>query len=61
MPTILLRLNGYALRWKALDEDLTVQGIAEPLPAPSASSCGGAQDPLTTSHLRQSLGSPIVL
>ena len=24
-----LRLNGYALRWDDLDEDLTVQGIVE--------------------------------
>ena len=36
-----LRLNGYALRWEKLDEDLTVQGIVEgrfqlPLPVPSA-------------------------
>ena len=38
---VVLRLNGYALRWDALDEDLTVQGIVEgrfqlPLPAPRA-------------------------
>lgn len=36
-----LRLNGYALRWDALDEDLTVQGIVDgrfqlPLPAHEA-------------------------
>jgi hypothetical protein len=36
-----LRLNGYALRWDALDEDLTVRGILEgrfqlPLPADHA-------------------------
>ncbi|MBI4818259.1 MAG: DUF2442 domain-containing protein [Deltaproteobacteria bacterium] len=24
-----LRLNGYALRWESLDEDLTVQGVVE--------------------------------
>jgi hypothetical protein len=24
-----LRLNGYALRWEALDEDITVRGIVE--------------------------------
>ncbi len=24
-----LRLNGYALRWEELDEDITVQGIVE--------------------------------
>ena len=37
-----LRLNGHALRWELLDEDLTVQGIVEgrfqlPLPAGAAS------------------------
>lgn len=26
---VVLRLNGYALRWEALDEDLTVQGIVD--------------------------------
>jgi hypothetical protein len=36
-----LRLNGYALRWEELDEDLTVQGIVEgrfqlPLPVHEA-------------------------
>ena len=36
-----LRLNGYALRWEKLDEDLTVQGIVDgrfqlPLPASEA-------------------------
>jgi hypothetical protein len=36
-----LRLNGYALRWERLDEDLTVQGIVEgrfqlPLPVHQA-------------------------
>lgn len=36
-----LRLNGYALRWENLDEDLTVQGILEgrfqlPLPVKRA-------------------------
>jgi len=38
-----LRLNGYALRWDKLDEDLTVQGILEgrfqlPLPVSDAPS-----------------------
>jgi hypothetical protein len=36
-----LRLNGHALRWEQLDEDLTVQGIVEgrfqlPLPVHEA-------------------------
>lgn len=38
---VVLRLDGHALRWEVLDEDLTVQGIVEgrfqlPLPAPRA-------------------------
>lgn len=38
---VVLRLNGHALRWEALDEDLTVQGIVEgrfqlPLPVDAA-------------------------
>ena len=41
LKTVTLRLNGYALRWDALDEDLTVQGIVEgrfqlPLPLDTA-------------------------
>ena len=27
LTTVALRLNGAALRWEALDEDITVQGI----------------------------------
>lgn len=29
LKEVRLRLNGYALRWDDLDEDLTVQGIVE--------------------------------
>lgn len=29
LQAVSLRLNGYALRWEALDEDLTVRGIVE--------------------------------
>lgn len=29
LAAVELRLNGHALRWEALDEDLTVQGIVE--------------------------------
>ena len=29
LQKVSLRLNGYALRWEALDEDLTVKGIIE--------------------------------
>ena len=29
LQKVALRLNGYALRWEELDEDLTVQGIVE--------------------------------
>ena len=29
LQNVTLRLNGYALRWEELDEDLTVQGIVE--------------------------------
>ena len=29
LQKVTLRLNGYALRWEELDEDLTVQGIVE--------------------------------
>ena len=29
LAAVALRLNGHALRWEALDEDLTVQGIVE--------------------------------
>jgi len=29
LASVQLRLNGYALRWEELDEDLTVQGIDE--------------------------------
>lgn len=38
LQKVTLRLNGYALRWEELDEDITVRGIFEgrfqrPLPA----------------------------
>lgn len=41
LQQVQLRLNGYALRWENLDEDLTVQGIIEgrfqlPLPVKRA-------------------------
>lgn len=41
LKEVRLRLNGYALRWDKLDEDLTVQGILEgrfqlPLPVSDA-------------------------
>ena len=41
LAEVRLRLNGYALRWDKLDEDLTIQGIVEgrfqlPLPASDA-------------------------
>ncbi len=41
LQQVQLRLNGYALRWENLDEDLTVQGIVEgrfqlPLPVKRA-------------------------
>ena len=39
LQKVTLRLNGYALRWEELDEDLTVQGIVEglfQLPLPKA-------------------------
>ena len=41
LQRVTLRLNGYALRWEELDEDLTVLGIVEgrfqlPLPVPDA-------------------------
>ena len=29
LKKVTLRLNGYALRWEELDEDLTVRGIIE--------------------------------
>jgi hypothetical protein len=29
LAAVMLRLNGTALRWEELDEDITVQGIAE--------------------------------
>lgn len=29
LKEVVLELNGYALRWEKLDEDLTVQGIIE--------------------------------
>ena len=29
LQKVTLRLNGFALRWEELDEDLTVQGIVE--------------------------------
>lgn len=29
LKAVQLRLNGYALRWDALDEDLTIRGIVE--------------------------------
>ena len=29
LQKVALRLNGYALRWEELDEDLTVQGFVE--------------------------------
>jgi hypothetical protein len=29
LQRVTLRLNGYALRWDELDEDLTVQGVVE--------------------------------
>jgi len=38
LRAVKLRVNGYALRWEELDEDLTVQGIVEgrfQLPLPS--------------------------
>ena len=28
LKEVTLRLNGYALRWESLDEDITVPGIA---------------------------------
>jgi hypothetical protein len=41
LAQVSLRLNGHALRWEALDEDLTVRGIVEgrfqlPLPVDTA-------------------------
>lgn len=41
LQQVQLRLNGYALRWEELDEDLTIQGIIEgrfqlPLPVKRA-------------------------
>lgn len=41
LQQVQLRLNGYALRWENLDEDLTIQGIIEgrfqlPLPVKQA-------------------------
>ena len=39
LRAVTLRLNGYALRWEELDEDLTVQGIVEgrfQLPLPTS-------------------------
>ena len=41
LKQVRLRLNGQALRWDDLDEDLTVQGVVEgrfqlPLPVPRA-------------------------
>lgn len=41
LKDVQLRLNGYALRWEKLDEDLTVQGVVEgrfqlPLPPSEA-------------------------
>ena len=41
LAEVQLRLNGHALRWESLDEDLTVQGIVEgrfqlPLPVSDA-------------------------
>lgn len=29
LKAVTLRLNGFALRWEALDEDITVKGIVE--------------------------------
>ena len=29
LQRVALRLNGYALRWEELDEDITVQGVFE--------------------------------
>jgi len=29
LKEVALRLNGYALRWESLDEDITVQGVVE--------------------------------
>jgi hypothetical protein len=29
LKTVTLRLNGFALRWEVLDEDITVKGIVE--------------------------------
>lgn len=29
LKTVTLRLNGFALRWETLDEDITVKGIVE--------------------------------
>lgn len=29
LKEVTLRLNGYALRWESLDEDITVQGVVE--------------------------------
>ena len=29
LQKVALRLNGYALRWEELDEDITVQGVFE--------------------------------
>lgn len=39
LANVTLRLNGYALRWETLDEDITVRGIVEgrfELPLPLA-------------------------
>lgn len=29
LKEVALRLNGYALRWESLDEDITVRGVVE--------------------------------
>ncbi|MEI8314452.1 MAG: DUF2442 domain-containing protein [Verrucomicrobiota bacterium] len=44
-----LRLNGYALRWEELDEDLTVPGVV----------AGRFELPLTADFFRQSSAPPV--
>ena len=41
LATVTLRLNGYALRWENLDEDITVKGIV----------AGNFQLPFTSSEI----------